>query len=63
MELEINTIKDVLPLDDGSLILIYFMAIISFIGSLVSYPESWGLMGLVISKIKSSVNTKEANIK
>ena len=55
MELEINTIKDVLPLDDGSLILIYFMAIISFIGSLLSYPESWGLMGLVISKIKSSL--------
>jgi len=38
---------------EGQMLLI-FSIIISFIGSIYSNPEAWGLMGLIISKIKHS---------
>ena len=55
--LELNLVKEVIEFTNSQMM--FVMAIvISFIGSIYSKPEAWGLMGLAVMQIKSSPNTK-----
>lgn len=58
--IEINLAREVLELTKSQL-LWYSAIVISFIGSIYSEPEPWGLMGLIVIGIKKGYSSFSTN--